>query len=73
MEPELEEALQAVTDLPPERQRELADLIQWVVRQDSPADIAELRAAIDEGLADADAGRFVSDTEVERLFPSLVR
>lgn len=64
----LDTAIAAVRDLPESRQDELADAILAAANTaDRNYTSAQLQA-IDEGLADADAGRFASDEDVERLF-----
>ena len=63
MELVLKEALERLS---PERQRELADVLQQLA--DTPTLSREQKGAIDEGLAQADAGDFASDEEVAALF-----
>ena len=64
----LDTAIAAVRDLPESRQDELADAILAAANTaDRNYTSAQLQA-IDEGLADAEAGRFASDEDVERLF-----
>ena len=64
----LDTAIAAVRDLPEARQDELADAILAAAntadRSYTPAQLQ----AIDEGIADAEAGRFASEEDVERLF-----
>lgn len=63
----LRNALAALERLPVERQDELAESLQLLAS--APAGYsADHLAAIDEGLADADAGRFASDNDVAALF-----
>ena len=68
----LERALQAVRGLPPERQDEVAEALEIMAAQGParPYTDAENRA-IDAGLADAEAGRFATDEEVEDVFRRL--
>jgi predicted transcriptional regulator len=63
MELVLKEALERLS---PERQRELADVLQQLA--DTPTLSCEQKGAIDEGIAQADAGDFASDEEVAALF-----
>ena len=64
----LDTAIAAVRDLPEERQDELADAILAAADVSDRSYTPEQLRAIDEGIADADAGRFASDEDVERLF-----
>ena len=73
MNARLEKALDAVRKLPEWRQEELATVLEAAVREAAvrePADpfTAEQQQLIHEGIADADAGRFATDEEVEELF-----
>ena len=64
----LEKAIAAVRKLAPERQDEVAGMI-LSVSSDTPLELtAEELKAVEAGLADADAGRFATDEEVETLF-----
>jgi len=64
----LEQAIEAVRKLSPERQDELAELL-LMASSKTPLRVSdEERLAIDAGLADANAGRFASDGDVEALF-----
>lgn len=64
----LDTAIAAVRDLPEARQDELAEAILAAADvSEQSYTLAQLQA-IDEGLADAEAGRFASDEDVERLF-----
>jgi len=64
----LDQAIEAVRKLPPERQDELAELL-LVASSNSPLRVSdEERLAIDAGIADADSGRFAADGDVEALF-----
>jgi predicted transcriptional regulator len=65
----LEDAIEKIRHLPPERQADAADLLEQIVKA-GPIYIlsAEEEALIDDGLADADAGRIVSDEEMEAFW-----
>ncbi len=64
----LEKAIAVVRKLTPERQDEVAGMI-LSVSSDTPVELtAEELEAVEAGLADADAGRFATDEEVETLF-----
>jgi hypothetical protein len=62
----LEQALEALRNLPPERQAELAEVITMAAEEGSGHCSRAQLDAIDEGIADA--GRFASDTDVKALF-----
>ena len=64
----LEKAIEQIKDLSPERQAYAALVLNQIASDDdTPFEVpAEHRAAILEGLAQADRGEFASDTEVER-------
>ena len=64
----LEQAIEALRKLPPKRQDELAEVITMVAGEQTAQHTKAQLDAIDEGIADADAGRFVSDLEVSALF-----
>lgn len=64
----LEQAIESLRKLPPQRQDELAEVISMAVGEDAPAYTQSQLAAIDEGIRDADAGNFASDAEVAALF-----
>lgn len=64
----LEQAIEAVRKLPEDRQNELAEALAAAVETTPRTYTDEQLAAIDEGLADADAGRFVSDSELSAFF-----
>ena len=64
----LEQAIEALRKLPPQRQDELAEVITMVAGEQATQHTEAQLATIDEGIADADAGRFVSDIEVSALF-----
>ena len=65
----LEEAIDAVRKLPVDRQNELAEALSVAARMTRPRVYSDEQiAAIDEGIANADAGRFVSDAELSAFF-----
>ena len=64
----LDTAIAAVRDLPEQRQDELADAILAAADVSEQSYTPAQLQAIDEGLADAEAGRFASEEDVERLF-----
>ncbi len=66
MDGAVEKAVAALRSLPPERQEELAAAVIAVASAPSRPYSPEENAAIDEGLADAEAGRFVDDAELRR-------
>ena len=59
----LEDAIDLLRRLPPDRQAELAEAVVAVAAIPWPYS-PEDHAAIDEGLADAEAGRFVSEEDI---------
>jgi predicted transcriptional regulator len=66
----LERAVAKVKSLPQERQNEIAELL-FILAEQEPAAYEfseEQLAKIRVGLAEADAGTFLSDDEVESLF-----
>ena len=67
----LEEAIEAVRRLPRERQDVVASAMLAAAEEAPDVDRTALDAAIDEGIADADVGRFASDEEIKRLFDRL--
>ncbi len=68
MTTKLNQAFETLRQLPEERQDEWAELIAEAEQRPASAYAAEQLAAIDEGIADAKTGRFVSDEEVNALF-----
>jgi predicted transcriptional regulator len=64
----LDKAIEAIRRLPAERQDELAQAILEASEPSSDGYSADQLAAIDEGIADADAGRFMSDHDLEQFF-----
>lgn len=64
----LEKAFDAVRKLPPERQEEIAAVIETAVDEPSYVFTPDEMKKIEEGIADADAGRFATDEEVEEVF-----
>ncbi len=67
MSSKLEQALDALRKLPEERQDELAEALYLGAQTTTENHTAAQLAAIDEGIADAEAGRFASDQEVAVL------
>ena len=64
----LEKAIAAVRKLAPERQDELAEVL-LSASSETPLELTtEELEAVEAGLADANAGRFATDEEVEELF-----
>ncbi|GJL82562.1 MAG: hypothetical protein DHS20C01_21960 [marine bacterium B5-7] len=63
----LEQALSKVRSLPPERQDEIAEVVEQMATTHSDY-TAEQTDKIKRGLAQADAGDFVSDAQVETFF-----
>ncbi len=66
----LERAVAKLRSLPPERQNEIAELL-FILAEQEPAAYEfseEQLAKIKVGLAEANAGTFLSDDEVEGLF-----
>lgn len=70
----MEKALEAIRELPEAEQDELARMILEATGQAPGYDPtpAEMEA-IEEGLADADAGRFATDAEVAAAFGRFAR
>ena len=68
MTTKLNQAFDKLRRLPQERQDEWAELISETEHDVPTSYTAEQLAAIDEGMADAKTGRFVSDEEVQTLF-----
>ncbi len=64
----LDQAFDKLRQLPQERQDEWAELISEAEPDAPTSYTADQLAAIDEGIADAKAGRFASDEEVQTLF-----
>jgi predicted transcriptional regulator len=66
----LKEAVEKLSQLPDERQDELARMLIDVAANDlSPYHLTdEERAAVEEGLAQADRGEFASDEEVAAMW-----
>lgn len=58
----LEDAIALLRRMPPDRQAELAEAVMAVAAAPRTYSAQE-HAAIDEGLADAEAGRFASDKD----------
>lgn len=66
----LEDAIDKVRALPPERQADAADALEMIVKASRKNYVmsAEELALVDEGLADCDAGRIVPDEEMEAFW-----
>ena len=64
----LEKALEAVRQLPANRQDELAEVISVAAQTQTSEYTSDQLASIDEGLKDAAAGNFVDDKKVANLF-----
>ena len=66
----LDQALETLRKLPPTRQNEIAQaILDAAVHADTEEDVdpADLATLLD-GLADADAGRFATDEQVEAAY-----
>ena len=68
MNTRLEKAVDAIRKLPERRQEELADVLESAIEDHAEAFAPEQLQQLKEGIADADAGRFATDKEVEDLF-----
>lgn len=66
MTSKIDQAIKEVRKLPRKRQDEIADILS-AMSAEVPTS-SELLAAIDEGIADADAGHFADPTAVAALF-----
>lgn len=64
----MEKAIAAVSRLPKERQDQLAELLLSASTEEPIFVADDERQAIEEGLADANAGRFASKKEVDAFF-----
>lgn len=67
----LKDVMQKVESWPREAQEELAEIaraMEAAMQDGSYSATPQELAGIDRGLADADAGRFVSDAEVAAIF-----
>ena len=66
----LEQAIEQIRELSAEDQDRAASLLQEFLREKAePIELdAETRAAVQEGLAQADRGEFVSDEEMDEFF-----
>lgn len=64
----LEIAIEAVRRLPSERQDDLARMTLEASQETPYVLTDEERAAVEEGLADAKAGRFASDESIRAIF-----
>ena len=68
MSTKLDQAVDAIRKLPTERQDELAETLVMVAQMPASTYTTAQRAAIDEGIADAASGRFVTDEELQATF-----
>ena len=66
MTSKIDEIIKQVRTFPPERQDEIADVLRAMSTE--VATTPEILAAIDEGMADAEAGRFAEPEAVATLF-----
>ena len=66
----LEDAIEKARALPPERQREIAEVLEDMVRGDGDVYVLspEEERLIDEGIADLDAGRIATDAEMDAFW-----
>ena len=64
----MKKAIAAVRRLPEDRQNEVAELMLAASDESVHKLTPDEQKAVDEGLADAEAGRFVSDAAVGALF-----
>lgn len=66
----LEDAIEKARALPPERQSEIAEVLEDMVRDVGDVYVlsAEEERLVEEGIADADAGRIVPDAEMEAFW-----
>jgi hypothetical protein len=64
----LEKAIAVIRELPEARQDEIANLLLFEVGEKALSLTAEENRAIDEGSADATAGRFATPESVSRIF-----
>ncbi|NBC32782.1 MAG: hypothetical protein GVY13_08925 [Alphaproteobacteria bacterium] len=64
----LEKALEAVGMLPEKRQEELAEVLETAVESPLYALAPDELRELEEGIADANAGRFATDEEVDEVF-----
>lgn len=69
MTTKLDQALEKVRKLPPERQDHIADVLLTLATPLAESDYTPAQiAAIEEGLADAAAGRIASQDDMEAFF-----
>ncbi len=66
MTSKIDQAIEDVRKLPKERQDEIADILSAMTAEVPTT--PELLAAVDEGIEDADAGRFADPSAIEALF-----
>jgi predicted transcriptional regulator len=66
----LEDAIEKARALPPERQSEIADVLEDMVRDAGDVYVLspEEERLLDEGIADLDAGRIVPDAEMDAFW-----
>lgn len=65
----LEKAIEKVKNLPEEQQRYAAHVLEQIASSDDVYKLSdEERRLVREGLADLDAGRIVSDTEMDAFW-----
>lgn len=67
MDKTLENVIEAVRRLPEKRRAEITDILQAAIAAPEDLTPAQLQA-VDEGIADAEAGRFASSEAVDELF-----
>ena len=68
MTTKLDHAYEVLSKLPADRRDELADAMVQMAQTPAHTYTPAQNAAVDEGLADANAGRFVSDEELQATF-----
>jgi hypothetical protein len=64
----LEKAIAVIRELPEARQDEIANLLLFEAGEKTLSLTAEENRAVDEGLADAAAGRFATPEAISRIF-----
>jgi predicted transcriptional regulator len=66
----LEDAIEKARSLPPERQADAADALERIIKASRTIYVlsAEEHDLIEEGIADADAGRIATDAEMEAFW-----
>ena len=63
----LEQAISKIRNLPEDKQRLAAELLEEIASEGSYALTSDEKNAIREGLGEADSGQFISDTEIQSL------